>query len=106
MNISVSPQDDLDATGGSNAHLGLDDGLEQLVLAMQKNVMNQVPFLTFETLTCCSDSQSSKDSTMLSPITEQNLDHKKTCRWFWRADQSVRRLKGSLQCSRAHTLKF
>ncbi len=36
-------QDDLDANRGSAAYLGLDAGLEELVLAMQKNVMNQVP---------------------------------------------------------------
>ncbi|CAL8460804.1 g335 [Coccomyxa elongata] len=35
-------QDDLDANRGSAAYLGLDAGLEELVLAMQKNVMNQV----------------------------------------------------------------
>ncbi|KAK9908624.1 hypothetical protein WJX75_000582 [Coccomyxa subellipsoidea] len=34
--------DDLDANRSSAAFLGLDEGLEQLLLAMQKNVINQV----------------------------------------------------------------
>jgi hypothetical protein len=38
-------QDDLDANRSSAAFLGLDEGLEQLLLAMQKNVINQVPLL-------------------------------------------------------------
>lgn len=37
-------QEDLDANSGSATYLGLDAGLEQLLVAMQKNVMNQVPF--------------------------------------------------------------
>ena len=36
-------QDDLDRKTGSGAILGLDAGLEELLLAMQKNVTNQVP---------------------------------------------------------------
>ncbi len=35
-------QDDQDVNRGSAAFLGLDEGLEQLLLAMQKNVTNQV----------------------------------------------------------------
>ena len=40
--VSPGAQDDLDRKTGSGAILGLDAGLEELLLAMQKNVTNQV----------------------------------------------------------------
>jgi hypothetical protein len=41
--LFLGVQDDLEAQRGSAALLGLDSGLEELLLAMQKNITNQVP---------------------------------------------------------------
>lgn len=68
--ILLVGQDDLDANRSSAAFLGLDEGLEQLLLAMQKNVINQVPLLEHRLLHATDDmSQTvSAMSSLLYPI--------------------------------------